>query len=238
MQRSFNIATGNIPSVSPQNINLGQPQPDSGLSIAGFNEEVDSIFAEASALQQQLDAATTTDGTETPAQPATRETVPFREAVRRSFDFSGRGGSSAETEGGASASDYLKAVEGLNFPALSTVARNIPVAQKVIVDSFSALSTALSSVDNLKQARDAGLDKILNSTAKIVGNLVEGQASSREQGEDIARNIQQAKDNIEEMKSKLGKLSPPSRRVVVNQLNKLEQAVLSEAARLAGQVFD
>ena len=100
------------------------------------------------------------------------------------------------------------------------------------------LKTTLSSVDNIKKARDAGIDSLLGSTANLVGTLVEGQASSRRQGEQIATNIDLAKQNIKEMRSKIGQLPPPSRRIVVEQLNKLENIVLERAAQLAGQVFD
>ena len=63
-------------------------------------------------------------------------------------------------------------------------------------------------------------------------------ARSRQQGEQIATNIDLAKQNIQEMRSKVGQLPAPSRRIVVEQLNKLENIVLERAAKLAGQVFD
>ena len=235
MQRSVNIAKGNIPSVSPENINLGQRQ-ELGFGGAGIEDEINSIFEEAQQLQNRISASPSAPSQETPtATVLPREKVSFEEAVRRSFSFDSPEESETNTIG---ASDYLKAAEGLNFPVISSLAKNIPAVQKAAVDTFNVLKTTLSSVDNIKKARDAGIDSLLGATANIVGNLVEGQASSRQQGEQIATNIDLAKQNIQEMRSKVGQLPAPSRRIVVEQLNKLENIVLERAAKLAGQVFD
>ena len=236
MQRSVNIAKGNLPSVSPANINLGQQPQESSLNLAGFEDEVNSIFEEAQNLQNRITSTPSTTEPQAPTvQAEPRERVSFEEAVRRTFNFD-----APETteEEGVGAADYLKAVEGLNFPVVSTLAKNIPAVQKAAVDTFNVLKTTLSSVDNIKKARDAGIDSLLGATANIVGNLVEGQASSRQQGEQIATNIDLAKQNIKEMRSKVGQLPAPSRRIVIEQLNKLENIVLERAAKLAGQVFD
>ena len=236
MQRSVNIAKGNLPAVSPANINLGQQPQESSLNLAGFEDEVNSIFEEAQNLQNRITSTPSTTEPQAPTvQAEPRERVSFEEAVRRTFNFD-----APETteEEGVGAADYLKAVEGLNFPVVSTLAKNIPAVQKAAVDTFNVLKTTLSSVDNIKKARDAGIDSLLGATANIVGNLVEGQASSRQQGEQIATNIDLAKQNIKEMRSKVGQLPAPSRRIVIEQLNKLENIVLERAAKLAGQVFD
>ena len=249
MQRSVNIAKGNIPAASPANINLGQQSEQAGLNLAGFESEVNSIFDEASALQNRIESseAGATDVTPTSTQPVPYTENPsmvvqamlgMRKFNERLFNL---GDDQTETNAqgdGATAAEYLKAAEGLDFPVVSSLAKNIPVVQKAAVDAFNVLQTTLSSVDNIKKARDAGIDSLLGSTANLVGTLVEGQASSRRQGEQIATNIDLAKQNIKEMQSKIGKLPPPSRRIVVEQLNKLENIVLERAAQLAGQVFD
>jgi len=249
MQRSVNIAKGNIPAASPANINLGQQSEQAGLNLAGFESEVNSIFDEASALQNRIESseAGATDVTPTSTQPVPYTENPsmvvqamlgMRKFNERLFNL---GDDQTETNSqgdGATAAEYLKAAEGLDFPVVSSLAKNIPVVQKAAVDAFNVLQTTLSSVDNIKKARDAGIDSLLGSTANLVGTLVEGQASSRRQGEQIATNIDLAKQNIKEMQSKIGKLPPPSRRIVVEQLNKLENIVLERAAQLAGQVFD
>jgi len=249
MQRSVNIARGNLPAVSGANINLGQQSDQAGLNLAGFEDEVNSIFEEASALQSRIESSSagTPDAT-----PATTQPVPYTEnpnmvvqAMLGMRKFNERlfnlGDEPTETNGqdqGISASEYLKAAEGLDFPVVSSLAKNIPAVHKAAVDVFNVLKTTFSSVDNIKKVRDAGIDSLLGSTAKLVGSLVEGQASSRSQGEQIATNIDLAKQNIKEMRSKIGQLPPPSRRIVVEQLNKLENIVLERAAQLAGQVFD
>ena len=249
MQRAVNIAKGNIPSVSPANINLGQQSPEAGLNVAGFENEVNSIFEEAAALQRRIESS---EGGAIDVTPAPTQPVPYtenpsmvvqamlgmRDVSRKLFNLGEDQTETNAQDQGASASQYLKAVEGLNFPVVSSLAKNIPVAQKAAVDAFNVLKTTLSSVDNIKKARDAGIDVLLGSTANLVGTLVEGQASSRMQGEQIATNIDLAKQNIQEMRSKVGQLPPPSRRIVIEQLNKLENAVLERAAKLAGQVFD
>ena len=249
MQRSVNIAKGNLPAVSPANINLGQQSEQAGLNLAGFESEVNSIFDEASALQNRIESseAGATDVTPTSTQPVPYTENPsmvvqamlgMREVSKKLFNSGDDQTETNAQDQGVSASQYLKAVEGLDFPVVSSLARNIPVVQKAAIDAFNVLKTTLSSVDNIKKARDAGIDSLLGSTANLVGTLVEGQASSRRQGEQIATNIDLAKQNIKEMRSKIGQLPPPSRRIVVEQLNKLENIVLERAAQLAGQVFD
>jgi hypothetical protein len=236
MQRAVSIAKGNLPAVSAANVNLGQQSQQAGLNLAGFENEVNSIFEEAQNLQNRITSSPRATETQEPTvQAEPRERVSFEEAVRRTFNFD-----TPETneEEGVGAADYLKAVEGLNFPVASTLAKNIPVVQKAAIDAFNVLKTTFSSVDNIKKVRDAGIDSLLGSTANLVGTLVEGQASSRRQGEQIATNIDLAKQNIKEMRSKIGQLPPPSRRIVVEQLNNLENIVLERAAQLAGQVFD
>ena len=236
MQRAVSIAKGNLPAVSAANVNLGQQSQQAGLNLAGFEDEVNSIFEEAQNLQNRITSTPPTTEPQAPTvQAEPREKVSFGEALSRTFNFD-----APETteEQGVGAADYLKAVEGLNFPVVSTLAKNIPAVQRAAVDTFNVLKTTLSSVDNIKKARDAGIDLLLGATANIVGNLVEGQASSRQQGEQIATNIDLAKQNIKEMRSKVGQLPAPSRRIVVEQLNKLENIVLERAAKLAGQVFD
>ena len=249
MQRAVDIAKGNIPSVSPANINLGQQSPEAGLNVAGFENEVNSIFEEAAALQRRIESS---EGGARDVTPASTQPVPYtenpsmvvqamlgmRDVSRKLFNLGEDQTETNAQDQGVSASQYLKAVEGLDFPVVSSLAKNIPVAQKAAVDAFNVLKTTLSSVDNIKKARDAGIDVLLGSTANLVGTLVEGQASSRRQGEQIATNIDLAKQNIQEMRSKVGQLPPPSRRIVIEQLNKLENAVLERAAKLAGQVFD
>ena len=236
MQRAVSIAKGNLPAVSAANVNLGQQSQQAGLNLAGFENEVNSIFEEAQNLQNRITSSPrATEPQEPTVQAEPRERVSFEEAVRRTFNFDTP---EANEEEGVGAADYLKAVEGLNFPVASTLAKNIPAVQKAVVDTFNVLKTTLSSVDNIKKARDAGIDSLLGSTANLVGTLVEGQASSRRQGEQIATNIDLAKQNIKEMRSKIGQLPPPSRRIVVEQLNNLENIVLERAAQLAGQVFD
>ena len=249
MQRAVDIAKGNIPSVSPANINLGQQSPEAGLNVAGFENEVNSIFEEAAALQRRIESS---EGGARDVTPTSTQPVPYtenpsmvvqamlgmRDVSRKLFNLGEDQTETNAQDQGVSASQYLKAVEGLDFPVVSSLAKNIPVAQKAAVDAFNVLKTTLSSVDNIKKARDAGIDVLLGSTANLVGTLVEGQASSRRQGEQIATNIDLAKQNIQEMRSKVGQLPPPSRRIVIEQLNKLENAVLERAAKLAGQVFD
>ena len=249
MQRSVNIAKGNLPAVSPANINLGQQSEQAGLNLAGFESEVNSIFDEASALQNRIQSseAGATDVTPTSTQPVPYTENPsmvvqamlgMREVSKKLFNSGDDQTETNAQDQGVSASQYLKAVEGLDFPVVSSLAKNIPVVQQAAIDAFNVLKTTLSSVDNIKKARDAGIDSLLGSTANLVGTLVEGQASSRRQGEQIATNIDLAKQNIKEMRSKIGQLSPPSRRIVVEQLNNLENIVLERAAQLAGQVFD
>jgi len=249
MQRSVNIAKGNLPAVSPANINLGQQSEQVGLNLAGFESEVNSIFDEASALQNRIQSseAGATDVTPTSTQPVPYTENPsmvvqamlgMREVSKKLFNSGDDQTETNAQDQGVSASQYLKAVEGLDFPVVSSLAKNIPVVQQAAIDAFNVLKTTLSSVDNIKKARDAGIDSLLGSTANLVGTLVEGQASSRRQGEQIATNIDLAKQNIKEMRSKIGQLSPPSRRIVVEQLNNLENIVLERAAQLAGQVFD
>ena len=249
MQRAVDIAKGNIPSVSPANINLGQQSPEAGLNVAGFENEVNSIFEEAAALQRRIESS---EGGARDVTPTSTQPVPYtenpsmvvqamlgmRDVSRKLFNLGEDQTETNAQDQGVSASQYLKAVEGLDFPVVSSLAKNIPVAQKAAVDAFNVLKTTLSSVDNIKKAKDAGIDVLLGSTANLVGTLVEGQASSRRQGEQIATNIDLAKQNIQEMRSKVGQLPPPSRRIVIEQLNKLENAVLERAAKLAGQVFD
>ena len=249
MQRSVNIAKGNFPAVSPANINLGQQSEQAGLNLAGFESEVNSIFDEASALQNRIQSseAGATDVTPTSTQPVPYTENPsmvvqamlgMREVSKKLFNSGDDQTETNAQDQGVSASQYLKAVEGLDFPVVSSLAKNIPVVQQAAIDAFNVLKTTLSSVDNIKKARDAGIDSLLGSTANLVGTLVEGQASSRRQGEQIATNIDLAKQNIKEMRSKIGQLPPPSRRIVVEQLNNLENIVLERAAQLAGQVFD
>jgi hypothetical protein len=249
MQRSVNIAKGNLPAVSPANINLGQQSEQAGLNLAGFESEVNSIFDEASALQNRIESsqAGATDVMPTSTQPVPYTENPsmvvqamlgMREVSKKLFNSGDDQTETNAQDQGVSASQYLKAVEGLDFPVVSSLATNIPVVQKAAIDAFNVLKTTLSSVDNIKKAKDAGIDSLLGSTANLVGTLVEGQASSRRQGEQIATNIDLAKQNIKEMRSKIGQLPPPSRRIVVEQLNNLENIVLERAAQLAGQVFD
>jgi len=249
MQRSVNIAKGNLPAVSPANINLGQQSEQVGLNLAGFESEVNSIFDEASALQNRIESS---EAGATDVMPTSTQPVPYtenpsmvvqamlgmREVSKKLFNSGDDQTETNAQDQGVSASQYLKAVEGLDFPVVSSLAKNIPVVQQAAIDAFNVLKTTLSSVDNIKKARDAGIDSLLGSTANLVGTLVEGQASSRRQGEQIATNIDLAKQNIKEMRSKIGQLSPPSRRIVVEQLNNLENIVLERAAQLAGQVFD
>jgi hypothetical protein len=249
MQRSVNIARGNLPAVSPANINLGQQSEQAGLNLAGFESEVNSIFEEASALQNRIESS---EAGATDVMPTSTQPVPYtenpsmvvqamlgmREVSKKLFNSGDDQTKTNAQDQGVSASQYLKAVEGLDFPVVSSLSRNIPVVQKAAIDAFNVLKTTFSSVDNIKKVRDAGIDSLLGSTANLVGTLVEGQASSRRQGEQIATNIDLAKQNIKEMRSKIGQLPPPSRRIVVEQLNNLENIVLERAAQLAGQVFD
>jgi hypothetical protein len=249
MQRAVSIAKGNLPAVSAANVNLGQQSQQAGLNLAGFESEVNSIFEEASALQNRIESS---EAGATDVMPTSTQPVPYtenpsmvvqamlgmREVSKKLFNSGDDQTETNAQDQGVSASQYLKAVEGLDFPVVSSLATNIPVVQKAAIDAFNVLKTTLSSVDNIKKAKDAGIDSLLGSTANLVGTLVEGQASSRRQGEQIATNIDLAKQNIKEMRSKIGQLPPPSRRIVVEQLNNLENIVLERAAQLAGQVFD
>ena len=243
IQRSYNVSQGIPSGVTAQNINMAAltGQPGEVGFQAGQNE-IDQIVAQAQALQsgleipiQQTAASQEGQGLIDRIVERASAVAPYlKETVGNLFG----GQQTEEDKNKITGADYLKAAEGLNFPLIPTVAKNIPVVQQTAVDIFSTIATTLSSVENIKKAASSGIDSLVGQTANLVGTLVEGQATSRQQGEQIAMNINKVKQNIKEIKSKLSQLPPPSRSLMVEQLNKLEELVLDRSARLAGKIFD
>tara|TARA_R110000868_G_scaffold121704_6_gene322770 strand:+ start:3920 stop:5524 length:1605 start_codon:yes stop_codon:yes gene_type:complete len=104
--------------------------------------------------------------------------------------------------------------------------------------TFDDISAVISSTTSGDVAKYSGFTTLLDKTEQLVGTLVEGQATSRQQGEEISLSIKEARENIKELRAKLGDLPPITRREVNKQLTRLQNSVINQAARLAGTVFD
>lgn len=235
MQESYNVETGNTTATG--SVNLGVSNAGTPTSQEGFNSQVEDLVNEAAALQAGGFNSTTPNVIQEPISPSSpREKVSFSQAVSNTFApitalFD-------EDPEGIGFADYLKAAEGLDFPAISTVAKNIPPAARMAVDAFDILATTFSSAENIKQAVSNRMDDVLSGTAKLIGAIVEGQSNPREQGEQIATNITAAKNNIQKLRSQLSNIKSADRRLVIEQLQKLENLVIEQSAQLAGAVLD
>lgn len=235
MQESYNVETGNTTATG--SVNLGVSNAGTAESQEGFNSQVADLVNEAAALQASGFNSTTPDVIQEPASASSpREKTSFSQAVSNTFApitalFD-------EDPEGIGFVDYLKAAEGLDFPAISTVAKNIPPAAKMAVNAFDILATTFSSAENVKKAVSNRMDDVLNATAKLIGAIVEGQSNPKEQGEQIATNITAAKNNIQKLRSQLSNIKSTDRKLVIEQLQKLENLVIEQSAQLAGAVLD
>ena len=135
------------------------------------------------------------------------------------------------TSGGASASDYLEAIKTLNFPGIDFATEQVPAMTKNIAGIFKSLIDTLSSVENIKKVTNEGIDVTLYGTGKLIESLVNGQSVGEKE-------INQVKENIKKLKSSLGKISAPDRKIVNEQIKKLEEFVLTNAGNLAGAFLD
>jgi hypothetical protein len=235
MQESYNVETGNTTATG--SVNLGVSNAGTAESQEGFNSQVADLVNQAVALQASGFNSTAPDVIQEPASASSpREKTSFSQAVSNTFApitalFD-------EDPEGIGFVDYLKAAEGMDFPAISTVAKNIPPAAKMAVNAFDILATTFSSAENVKKAVSNRMDDVLNATAKLIGAIVEGQSNPKEQGEQIATNITAAKNNIQKLRSQLSNIKSTDRKLVIEQLQKLENLVIEQSAQLAGAVLD
>jgi hypothetical protein len=235
MQESYNVETGNTTTTG--SVNLGVSNAGTAESQEGFNSQVADLVNQAVALQASGFNSTAPDVIQEPASASSpREKTSFSQAV--SSTFAPITALFDEDPEGIGFVDYLKAAEGMDFPAISTVAKNIPPAAKMAVNAFDILATTFSSAENVKKAVSNRMDDVLNATAKLIGAIVEGQSNPKEQGEQIATNITAAKNNIQKLRSQLSNIKSTDRKLVIEQLQKLENLVIEQSAQLAGAVLD
>ena len=136
----------------------------------------------------------------------------------------------------AKASDYLKAVENLDFPALPKLAKGIRAIPDIVsaaASTMARLGDRLAAENGVSNEAQKVFDAALDSTANIIGSLAEGQsgASSRESGERVLMQIEIAQSNIQEMQRELGKLPPAVRSPVSSSLSALKELMISYKKR-------
>ena len=136
----------------------------------------------------------------------------------------------------AKASDYLKAVENLDFPALPKLAKGIQAIPDIVsaaASTMARLGDRLAAENGVSNEAQKVFDAALDSTANIIGSLVEGQsgASSRESGERVLMQIEIAESNIQAMQRELGKLPASVRSPVSSSLSALKELMISYKKR-------
>jgi hypothetical protein len=257
IQQGYNVAQpGGNPVVNPSALSGQSTQPEFNASQLST---IDSLVEEAGQLQAQTEnsqaniPAEVSQSNETVMQQLLRGVLPQYGAVRNTIEGLDSQVSSglenearqaqnyfntldeelgaSPTSGGASASDYLEAIKTLNFPGIDFATEQVPAMTKNIAGIFKSLIDTLSSVENIKKVTNEGIDVTLYGTGKLIESLVNGQSVGEKE-------INQVKENIKKLKSSLGKISAPDRKIVNEQIKKLEEFVLTNAGNLAGAFLD
>jgi hypothetical protein len=134
----------------------------------------------------------------------------------------------------ATFNNYIEAVEKLDFPVLPQLAKklkSVPAIASAMVKTFEGITRTLNSSERMKEAVDASFENVLDTTAGIVGALVEAQSNTREDGENVLQLVESAEANIREMNAQLGKVPPAIRKDINSASNALLDLVIEYKKR-------
>lgn len=134
----------------------------------------------------------------------------------------------------ATFNNYIEAVEKLDFPVLPQLAKklkSVPAIASAMVKTFEGITRTLNSSERMKEAVDASFENVLDTTAGIVGSLVEAQSNTREDGENVLQLVESAEANIREMNAQLGKVPPAIRKDINSASNALLDLVIEYKKR-------
>ena len=227
IQDSFDSVEGISTAVTGQtNINLSNAGTG-GADDPGFQSQINNIFNQAEILRSEGAFPAQQPGT-TPQLSPSNEGPSTGAAMYPAVEFINRLINGNETQ---KLKEYSGDVGEASVEMWDTLKQGA-------AETFDNISTVISSTTSGDVAKYSGFTTLLDKTAQLVGTMVKGQATSRQQGEEISLNIDEARENIKELKARLGDLPPITRREVNKQLTRLQNSVINQAARLAGTVFD
>jgi hypothetical protein len=212
------------------NMFKGQPQADrtsfdqassNAFSDYPFKEVVDSMMVDKDKVMPVTQGISGLDRIVTTARRISTTEVP-------------QDASPTEKRDAATFNNYIEAVEKLDFPVLPQLAKklkSVPAIASAMVKTFEGITRTLNSSERMKEAVDAGFENVLDTTAGIVGALVEAQSNTREDGENVLQLVESAEANIREMNAQLGKVPPAIRKDINSASNALLDLVIEYKKR-------